>query len=287
MRNLPNSDEDLPMPQLEAFFQSVQLPTMPEVAHTLIRTLHDEDSSPRGVRDILARDPALTVKLIRLANCARFGLPRTVASLDDAILMTGMEQVRTLALSACLNTAFPMIAGLDRREFWEQSMACAGYAAWLGQRLEVDPQAAWLAGMMLRLGELVIGQRLPQALSEIERQPHLPGGRWQRETQLLGFTESQVSAEMARRWNFPALIVRGLEHASDPMATRPFCRMAGLLHLAELLAETAPHASDPTEIQQAVASLPQEVMQALQLDAEWMAAHLPSVDTFIDMGSLH
>ena len=66
MRNLTNSDQELPMPQLEAFFQSVQLPTMPEVAHTLIRTLHDDDSSPRTVRDILARDPALTVKLIRL-----------------------------------------------------------------------------------------------------------------------------------------------------------------------------------------------------------------------------
>lgn len=275
------------MPQLEAFFQSVKLPTMPEVAHTLIRTLHDEDSSPRGVRDILARDPALTVKLIRLANCARFGLPRSVASLDDAILMTGMEQVRTLALSACLNTAFPVIAGLDRREFWEQSMACAGYSAWLAQRLEVDPQAAWLAGMMLRLGELVIGQRLPQALSEIERQPHLPGGRWQRESQLLGFTESQVSAEMARRWNFPELIVRGLDLAAEPMAARPFCRMAGLLHLAELLAETAPHAARPAEIRQAIDSLPQDVVTALQLDLDWMSAHLPAAESFIDMSVLH
>lgn len=104
---------------------------------------------------------------------------------------------------------------------------------------------------------------------------------------MLGFTESQVSAEMARRWNFPEGIVRGLEHASEPMATRPFCRMAGLLHLAELLAETAPHAVDPADIKQAVASLPQDVMQALQLDAEWMATHLPPVDSFIDMSLLH
>lgn len=275
------------MPQLAEFFQNAQLPTMPEVAQTLIRTLHDEDSSPRTVRDILARDPALTVKLIRLANCARFGLPRTVASLDDAILMTGLGQVRTLALSACLNGAFPVISGLDRKEFWEQSMACAGYADWLARRLEVDPQAAWLAGMMLRLGELVIGQRLPQALTEIERQPHLPGGRWERENLLLGFTESQVSAEMARRWNFPTLISNGLDHAADPMAARPFCRLGGLLHLAELLAETAPKAGDTTAIREAIEALPQDVMVALQLDPVWMAEHLPAVDSFLDMSVLH
>ncbi|MDD0837719.1 HDOD domain-containing protein [Curvibacter sp. HBC61] len=275
------------MPLLAEFFQNAQLPTMPEVAQSLIRTLHDDDSSSRSVRDILARDPALTVKLVRLANCARFGLPRTVASLDDAILMTGLGQVRTLALSACLNGAFPDISGLNRQEFWEQSMACAGYADWLARRLEVDPQAAWLAGMMLRLGEIVIGQRLPQALSEIERQPHLPGGRWERENLLLGFTESQVSAEMARRWNFPALISQGLDHASDPMASRPFCRLGGLLHLAELLAESAPKAGDAAAVREAIAALPQDVMGALQLDPVWMAEHLPTVDQFLDMSVLH
>lgn len=275
------------MPQLAEFFQNAQLPTMPEVAQSLIRTLQDDDSSSRSVRDILARDPALTVKLVRLANCARFGLPRTVASLDDAILMTGLGQVRTLALSACLNGAFPDISGLNRQEFWDQSMACAGYADWLARRLEVDPQAAWLAGMMLRLGEIVIGQRLPQALSEIERQPHLPGGRWERENLLLGFTESQVSAEMARRWNFPPLISQGLEHASDPMASRPFCRLGGLLHLAELLAESAPHAGDTAAVREAIAALPQDVMVALQLDPVWMAEHVPTVDQFLDMSVLH
>ena len=273
----------MPQTSLTAFFDNVQLPTMPEVAHTLIRTLNDEDSPASAVRDAIAKDPALTVKLVRLANSARFGLPRSVASLDDAILLVGMGQVRTLALAACLNSAFPVIAGLDRQEFWRQSMACAGYAGWLASKLGVEPQSAWLAGLMLRLGELLIAQKLPQALAEIERQPHLPGGRWERESHLLGFTESAVTAEMARRWRFPEEVVRGLDQASDPMTTRPFCRLAGVLHLAELLAEIAPHIAHARE---AVDALPQDVAQALQLDHDWFVDHLPDVDSFLDLGAM-
>lgn len=269
--------------QVAAFFENIQLPTMPEVAHTLIRTLNDEDSPASVVRDAIAKDPALTVKLLRLANSARFGLPKHVSSLDDAILLTGMGQVRTLALAACLNDAFPMVSGLDRQEFWQQSMACAGYAGWLAGKLEVDPQAAWLAGLMLRLGELVIAQKLPLALAEIERQPHLPGGRWERETHLLGFTESSVTAEMARRWHFPDDVVRGLDHASEPLASKPFCRLGGVLHLAELLAEMSPHRDQARE---AVDALPQDLLQALRLDHDWFIAQLPDVDGFLDLSSL-
>ena len=56
---------------------------------------------------------------------------------------------------------------------------------------------------MVRLGELVMGQNIPGCLTEIEKLPHHPGARWERELATLGFTEGQVTAEMARRWNFP------------------------------------------------------------------------------------
>jgi HD-like signal output (HDOD) protein len=95
------------MSQMADFFKSIQLPTMPEVAHELIGTLNDDDAPVSVVRNSIAKDPALTAKLLRLANSARFGVPRSISSIDDAITMGGMGNVRTLALSACLSDAFP------------------------------------------------------------------------------------------------------------------------------------------------------------------------------------
>ncbi|MES2933238.1 MAG: HDOD domain-containing protein [Pseudomonadota bacterium] len=268
------------MSELAAFFQSVKLPVMSEVAHSLIRTLNDEDAATGVISNIISKDPALTAKLLRLANSARFGLTRGVSSLDDAITMVGMSQVRTLGLAACMNESFPVVQGLDRAEFWKGSMACAGYAKWLAGSMGIDGQQAWLVGMMVRLGELLIGQNDPAHLIEIEQQPHLPGGRWEREQRLLGFSEGQITAELARRWNFPADIVRALDTSSDPMAAHPFCRLGGIVHLACLLAETP---SDDPEI---LDSLPDDVLHALQLNPEWMRNKFPSHASFVDVSAL-
>lgn len=267
------------MSDLSAFFQSVKLPVMPEVAHALIRTLHDEDVTIPQVQSLIAKDPVLTAKILRAANSAAMGLRREISTLDAAISMLGLSQVRTLALTACMNVAFPAVPGLDRTEFWRNCLACAGYAQWLAGATGTDAQQAWLAGMMLRLGELLILQVRPDALAEVERQPQIPGDRWTREHQILGFTEAQVTAELAHRWHFPAALVRGLNAASAPLASQPFSPMSGVLHLASRLADMA--FSDPDTID----ALPQDVIGALDLNRDWMRSKLPHRDDFLDISA--
>ncbi len=261
------------MTSLIKFFEDVKLPTISEVAHSLIATL-DNDVSAKQVAAIIGRDPALTAKLMRLANSARFGSRRNVSTLDEAINLAGMAHIRTLALATAFAEAFPALPGLDSDEFWNSSMACAGYAKWLANGANADGGDAWLAGMILRLGELLIYQVAPQAFAEIEQQPHLPGGRWEREQRLLGLSEGQITAELGRRWNFPEKIVRALECSSDPMAAHPFCQLAALIHLASLLADTP---SDDPEI---LDTLPDDIVAALQLNRDWMKKKFPSHESF-------
>ncbi|WP_374671832.1 HDOD domain-containing protein [Acidovorax temperans] len=69
----------------------MQLPTMPDVARDLVATMQGDDIPFDKVRNAIARDPALTAMLIRLANSARFGLEEpkspadTIASLPEEI----------------------------------------------------------------------------------------------------------------------------------------------------------------------------------------------------------
>ena len=265
------------MSSLDSFFASVKLPTMSEVAHALIKTLNNEEASVIEVRNIIARDPALSAQLLRLANSAHFGLPRGVGNLDEAIAMVGLGQVRTLSLGSCMNAAFPAMPGLNRNEFWKNSMACAGYAQWLASSLGMDGQQAWLTGMMLRLGELLIGQAEPHLLREIEKLPHGPGNRWEREKRLVGFTEGQITAELARRWNFPMQIVQALQRSSDPVTEQAYSRLGAIVHLAGLLADT------PFTGPEALDTLPQDVVASLHVDAQWMHRMYPMPDSFVDI----
>ncbi|BCO27101.1 hypothetical protein MIZ03_1988 [Rhodoferax lithotrophicus] len=263
------------MSSIDAFFATVKLPSISEVAQQLIKTLNRDDAGIQEVSDIIAKDPALTAKLLRLANSAQFGLPRGVASLDEAIHMVGMAKVRALTLTACMNDSFPTFPGLNAQEFWRFSMACAGYTQWLASRLGMDGQLAWLTGMMVRLGELLILQAQPQALTEIEKMPHQPGSRWEREKRLIGFSEGQITAELARRWNFPIQIVQALERSYDPLVEQAFSRLGTVLSLAGTLADIPNATADALDL------LPSDAITKLGLDTTWMKTSFPAAESFI------
>ncbi len=265
------------MHSLHDFFATVKLPSISQVAQALVVTLSDDCVDVDEISRIIARDPALVAKLLRLANSAQFGLPRGVGSVDEAIQMVGLARVRSLCLGASLSESFPALPGLDLQQFWLHSMACAGYSQWLAGALAIDAQQAWLTGMMLRLGELLIGQAHPQALAEIEKQPYVPGGRWERQRRLVGFSEGQVTAELARRWNFPMLMVHALERSYDPLVEQAFSRLGAVINLAGLLADT------PQADALAVDALPHDVIGALALDVRWMKATFPLAESFIQL----
>ncbi|EYC51516.1 histidine kinase [Hylemonella gracilis str. Niagara R] len=293
-------------PHLAVFFRAVKLPVMPEVAHALIRSLQDRDISAAQVGALVAQDPVLTAKVLRAANGVAMGLQREVESLTSAISLLGLTQVRLLALAACMNVSFPVAPGLNRAHFWRNCMACAGYAQWLaeqalaaqpGLREHLDPQQAWLAGMMLRLGELLIVQSQPQALAQIERLPNVPGSRWASERQALGFTEVDVTAELAQRWRFPDGMVGALQVTATPLAwpaSTPahalLNPLGGVLHLASHLADlnsaSLQAADAPVLAPETLDLLPPEVLTALGLSVQTLRAQPPARECFVDLSVL-
>jgi HD-like signal output (HDOD) protein len=261
------------------FLQSVSLPVMPEVAQALISTLSSDEADVGTVTTIIAKDPGLTATLLRMANSAMFGLSRSVHTLDSAISVVGMAHIRARALSICMAAGFDFPPGLDRLDFWRHSMVCAGYAKWLAGQSNLDEQEAWLTGMMLRLGEIIIAQRLPDTLAQIEAQPCTPGERWKRERDVAGFDEGQIAAEIARRWDFPEAVALALEHASHPL-TSTATRLAAVVHLAGLVADQS--ATSAAQM----ADLPVSVMQNLGLDVEKLQAKMPKAEAFSDISML-
>ena len=272
------------MTDISDLFKSLELPVMPEVGLALITTLDDDDTPVARIQALISQDPALTAKLLALANSAAFGLPRKVATLDIALSLVGVSKVRALALSACLHNAFSVPEGINGPAFWRYSAACAGYAQWLADGLDaglaVDRQRAWLTGLLLRLGELIIAQAVPEAIEDIERQPCLPRERWERERQMVGFDEGEVTAELARRWNFPSDIAQAVLLASDPLRLKPIPPLAGVLHLAGHLADMPRASAD------AVDTLPVPVMSALELKYGWMKSDFPDSASFMNLSAL-
>jgi HD-like signal output (HDOD) protein len=265
----PSPHPEAALTPLTEFFKDLTLPTMPAVAHDLIRSLNEDDVPLTQLRQVIEEDPALAVQLLRLANSAAYAHSPRVGRVEDAIARLGMGQVRSLALASMFNDAFPVAPGLEREAFWRASQSCGSLAQWIASGIGSDSEEAWLTGFMVRLGELLMGMKVPGCVQAIEKQPQYPGARWERELALLGFTEGELSAELARAWNFPDTMVHALQTAAQPLTAQPFSALGAVLHVAELLNTAAEAGED------AVQAVPDEVLQALSLDIHWMRNHLP------------
>ncbi|RLM53116.1 HDOD domain-containing protein, partial [Halobellus sp. Atlit-31R] len=146
------------------FFSDVRLPTISEVAHALIATLDNEDASAKSVAAIIARDPALTAKTLRLANSSAYGLQVKATTIQQAMTFLGFQATRNLIMAAALTGCFPAgrCPGFNDKAFWRHSIAAAACARALARRVRFNADYAFTAGLLHDIGRLVLVARFPE-----------------------------------------------------------------------------------------------------------------------------
>lgn len=256
----------------EQFFAGhAALPVMPEVGRRLLGSLDDERVGLAQIADLIAKDSILAAKVLRLANSARYSPAHNIATLQDAALALGLETLRNLAMAASISGAFPVVQGLDRERFWRHSVRSAGYARLLAKLLHGDADTAYLAGLMLRTGQLLMALREPQQVADVEAHLAEPGSRFSLEMHRFACTHADVTAALAQHWHFPHGLVEAFKDANAPLEIRPFSLLAAVLHLAEVLADAAEQQQDPVKaLQQAVP----ELIEHLHLDLDYLRLRL-------------
>ena len=139
----------------------VELPTIPSVVQKLIVALRDPDVDTRAIGKALAQDPVLSAKVLRLANSSFFGGQRSMASIDAAIALIGMDALNRLIVASGVSSSFSEIPGIDLPSFWRDALLAATAANKLAGLLGADAEAAYVCGLMHATGHLILCQTYP------------------------------------------------------------------------------------------------------------------------------
>lgn len=234
------------LPDVQRFFSgAASLPAMPEVAQRLLSCFRDPALTLATLQAVVATDAALSARLLRLANSARYSPRQRVTRLDQAAAIIGLDAMRGLSLAACLVDQFPQPHGFDRLRFWCQNLGTAGYARTLAEQIDEDGDVAEIAGLMLRSGELLMLIHQPGLTALIEELAGPPDSVFEVERLNFGVTHAEVSAELAVRWRFPPEVVDAIYTAADPLAARPYSPMGALVRAASVMADAASDGADP------------------------------------------
>ncbi|MBN8519856.1 MAG: HDOD domain-containing protein [Candidatus Accumulibacter sp.] len=216
-----------------------EVPTLPTIVLQTLKVMQNPNIDARAVERVMVNDPAISAKILRVANSAFFGFSRRVATIADAVRLLGFINVQGMLISVGAFDAF-RTKQLNLVDFWKHSIATATAARFLASRVRCVADEAFMAGLLHDIGKLIFAVQAESVYRQV-----LELGRGsamsslEAERTLFEFTHPEVGEMVAERWDLPAKYIAAIAHHHDPAAAgdeRVFCSLIGL---ADQAAHTA------------------------------------------------
>lgn len=235
--------------------QLQSLAPLPVVAQRLLADLDRKDLSLGQLSEVIEMDPALTARIVGLANSAYFANRQPVYSVSDAVgRVLGLDMVRNLALGIVLSGAFDTKAcrAFEVERFWFTAMGTATLAVPLAGlirgKVPVDGEWAYLAGLLHELGLLALCALFPAEMSRVLAQADPEKPLAVRTRQALGIDAMEAGAVLARRWQLPESVAVVMAHYDTPGYQGPHSQLSALVGLAACLAASLYQGHDDPEL---------------------------------------
>ncbi len=196
--------------------QLTSLPTLPAIAVRLLEVTIQDDTQANEVVKLIESDPSLTSKIISLATNASTGISRNNASLSKAVVLLGFDAVRNAVLSIkvfeTLKEASPndLDVMFDWSGFWKHSMAVACAAKRIIRLLDpkVDPEEAFICGLLHDIGKLALVSALPKSYSRVvELTESSLSNIADVENKILGVDHAIAGKRLGQKWNLPESVI--------------------------------------------------------------------------------
>jgi len=198
------------------------LPSIPSAFHELTSKLQDPDWSTKEIATIIARDPAMSAKILQLSNSAFFGARRRITNIPDAVVCLGLDTLKTLALSVGVFSAFSpsSSSSFSIEAFGRHGLMTAILARKIAQTEGGSPQEAedaFIAGLLHDIGRLVMISVMPEkydtaiVLSKNEGLPMVEA-----EQRVYGTTHCEVGTYILWLWGLPDNIVQATAYHHFP-----------------------------------------------------------------------
>jgi HD-like signal output (HDOD) protein len=258
----------------ERFKHLTNLPTLPDVASRCLRLINAPTTSSNDIAAVIGQDLSLSSKVLRLANSAFYGMPGTIGSINQAVVLLGLKVITTIILSATVFDMFPESKRsrrlFDRKAFWLHSLGCALIAKRLASRSgpggTIDPEEAFCAGLLHDIGKVVLEQYLHEefhAALNFARVNKIP--LHDAERRELGFTHADLAGWLFSGWKLPPVIEQPVTRHHDPEVNGPGATGIALCHAADWLCYQIAIVIDPAY---AAPSLDKAIADRLHLTPE-------------------
>ncbi|RMF05731.1 MAG: HDOD domain-containing protein [Chloroflexi bacterium] len=246
------------------------LKALPTTIVRALQLLDEPGVSVNEIVSVLSVDQAITARLLKLANSAYYGTRYRASTLHEAVMRLGFKRTKNLLFALSYSTLLSRrVAGynLGRGELWRHSVAVALTAQRLSERVAyAAPDEAYVAGLLHDIGKLMLDQYFTMDWDAL-----LASVRSHNQTLIeaeeswWGMNHAQVGAELARKWDLPAVLVDAIEFHHTPQQADQNQKLAAIVNLANIIClELGIGLADP----ELLTDSKEEALQILSLSVE-------------------
>lgn len=265
---------------IDNFFEKIaSLPMMPKVIQEVLIMLESDDVDMSKLVHKIDQDQVLSAKVLRLSNSSYYGRSGTIKTIDSAISVTGLRDLKTLVVASGISAAFSRIPNFDLTRFWRHSMMTANISRAIAKEQRRDTETTYISALMHSIGQLPIHMAFPAVGLQIEDACRGESvlERKNIEHALLGIDHCMIGAELARRWNFPEEIQRAIHYYADPLNENA-CELAPIICMAAHIAYDLETGESP---EKTVNTLNPDITKKLNIDLDELPEKIGTYKAFL------
>ncbi|MDJ0784043.1 MAG: GGDEF domain-containing protein [Desulfosarcinaceae bacterium] len=187
----------------------INLPSPPAIAVRILEAVKREENTFEELASIISSDPALTVRILKVANSSYYALPTKVDSVQRALAILGVNALKNIALSFIIAGELHPASedAFDYDRFWKMSVTAAVSAELVASHTGQKDEDAFVKALLQDIGIVVMYLSKPDLYAKVLEEKRITGKPIETiEQTLFGCDHQQVGRLVLKQWGLPASI---------------------------------------------------------------------------------
>ncbi len=228
------------MTTIEDFFtEKIKLPSPPAIALKILEAVRKDENSFDELARIISTDPALTVRILKIANSSLYGFPNPVDSLSQATALIGTNALKNIALSFVIVQDFQEApqGSFDVTLFWRRAITAAVAAETLAEYTNLHDQDLFVTALLQDIGVLILYLSDTSSYMALQDEKRVSGKTTcQMEQKKFGFDHTEVGSHLLTVWNLPEVIHQPILFHHTDIVENQFKDASRILQFADKIA---------------------------------------------------
>lgn len=217
----------------------IKLPSPPAIALRILEAVKKDDASFEELARIILVDPALTAKILKVANSSFYSMPNKINTIEKALSVLGMNVTKNIALSFVIAKEFigAENLGFDFKYFWKRAVTCAVAAELLATKLSYRNEELFVTALLQDIGVLILYLGRPNEYRQVLEEKRITEVSIRgSEQKVFGCDHQEIGSKLLEMWGLPEAISTAIRVHHDRDVPDTLKMQVSILRWASMLA---------------------------------------------------